>query len=364
MNTISSSPATQDVLLTGASSEIGLRVLSQLQGHPSVRRLFIMARKPPKRHPRAVSVLQGDMANADSLQAVANTLRDAEFNGLVIHLAANSNFLEEDGCYAVNYEGALAWMNFLRNVPGLRRFLYVGTAMNCGIRPGELVRIGDPLPLHRADHLTAYTHSKALAEEAITHTAWPYEVRIAKPTIMMGCAADKPPIRDNILWAAKAIFTMGVLPGSPAAGLDCTTYDFGASALVALAFKPSVRYEKIYISPGLPFDTSFSRFMSELADELARTGTAVNLRFLDIPDFDPNWADREPGLTRTQRRLSNALVHHFRFLAMNVRFEQQPLLEELEISSADVPSYFAAIPTIARHWGTPRISTRSISVHV
>ncbi|MDD2235609.1 MAG: SDR family oxidoreductase [Kiritimatiellae bacterium] len=364
MNTISSSPATQDVLLTGASSEIGLRVLDVLRARQDVRRLFIMARKPPKRAPCAVSVLQGDMANADSLQAVASTLREAEFNGLVIHLAANSNFLEEDGCYAVNYEGALTWMNLLRSVPGLRRFLYVGTAMNCGIRPNALVRMDDPLPLHRADHLTAYTHSKALAEDAITRTAWPYEVRIAKPSIMLGCVADQPSRRDNILWAVKAIFTIGVIPVSPAVGLDCTTYDFGAKALVALAFKPALRHEKVYVSSGLPFDTSFSQFMRELADELAPTGISANLRFLDIPEFGQDWAEGEPGLTRSQRRLANALFQHYRFLAMNVRFDQEPLLEELEIGSADVPAYFAAIPTIARHWGAPRISTRSISVHV
>ena len=364
MNTISSTPKAMDVLLTGASSEIGLRVLSVLQSHPEVRRLFIMARKPPKRHPRALSVLQGDMANPDSLQAVANTLREAGFSGLVIHLAANSNFQQEDECYAVNYEGALTLMNLLRNVPGVRRFLYVGTAMNCGIRPNELVRASDPLPLLRADHLTAYTHSKALAEDTITRTAWPYEVRIAKPSIMMGCTTDIPSCRDNILWAAKAIFTIGVIPVSPSAGLDCTTYDFGAAALTALAFKPTLRHEKIYISSGLPFDTSFSRFMNELADELARAGTSVNLRFLDRPHFEQDWAEREPELTRAQRRLANALYQHYRFLAMNVRFDNQALLEELEIGSAAVPTYFAAIPTIARYWGIPRISARSISLHV
>ena len=364
MSTISIPPKDFDVLLTGASCEIGLRVLAALQSHPGVRRLFVMARKPPKKHSRALAVLQGDLMNADSLQSVATAMREADFNGLVIHLAANSNFQEEDECYAVNYEGALTWMNCLRNVPGLRRFLYVGTAMNCGIRPNAFVRTSDPLPLLRADHLTAYTHSKALAEDTLTRTAWPYEVRIAKPSAMMGCAADLPPRRDNVLWAAKAFFTIGVIPISPSAGLDCTTYDFGAKALTALAFKPTVQHDKIYISSGLPFDASFDGFMRELADELARGGTAANLRLLDLPDFGRDWADGEPGLTSTQRRLANALFQHFRFLALNVRFDVDPLLKELEIPASAVPSYFAAIPTIARYWEIPRVSARSIPLCV
>ncbi len=357
-------PTDCDVLLTGASSEIGLRLLAVLRRHPGVNRIFIMARKPPTRHPRSLSILQGDMAQPDSLHAVATTLREAGFSGLVIHLAANTNFLQEDDCYAVNYAGTLTLMQLLRNVPGLRRFLYVGTAMNCGIRPNELVRASDPLPLLRTGHLTAYTHSKALAEDAITHTTWPYEVRIAKPTIMMGCAADMPPRRDNITWAAKAFFTVGVIPISAAAGLDCTTYDFTATALATLAFKPTLRHDRIFISPGLPSGTSFCRFMRELADELARAGTVAHLRFLDLPRFGPEWTEAEPGLTRTRRRLANALYHHYRFIAMNVRFDAGPLRQELEISSAAVPSYFSAIPTIARYWNLSRISARAIPLNV
>ncbi len=362
--TLPTNPTTPDVMLTGASSEIGLRILRELARRPDIQRVFVLARRRIRSFPRSLKVIRADMTQPESLRAAAAILRAEAFNGVVMHLAANTNFLDEEACYTVNYHGALHWLEALRAVPGLRRFVYLGTAMNCGIQPSGFIREDDPLPLERAQHLTAYTHSKALAEQAIYGGSWPFEIRTLKPSIMMSCAADLPPLRDNIFWAVKAFFLIGVAPLGRQAGIDALPGDFGARAIVRLALKPACRHDKYFIAAGLGHARTFHEFTTRLEDLLRANGNQAALNYLALPVFGPDWAAARADLSPSLRKLAGSLYHHYQFVEMNVRFDQARMVRELELEPSEVPSHFDVLPTLAHYWDRVRVSPRTMATYI
>ncbi len=354
----------QDVLLTGATSEIGMRVIQELGHRPDVPRIFVLARRRLRSFPRSVAGIRADITQPATLRAAADQLRAATFQGTVIHLAANTNFFDESACYAVNYEGTLQWLAALRNVPGLRRFVYVSTAMNCGIQPGGLIREDDPLPLERERHLTAYTHSKALVEDALAKTAWPFEIRTLRPSIMLGCAADLPPLRDNLFWALKAFYLIGVAPLRRTSGIDALPLDVGARLLAQLALKPACRHAKYLVAAGVPRTQSFHEFTTRIEDHLRAGGRAAHLQYLELPGYDRDWAAARAELSAPVRKLAGALWQHYRFIDLNIRFDPARMLQELALAPADLPSYFAALPTLARYWDRVRVSPRTMAIYI
>lgn len=81
------------------------------------------------------NILLGDLSEP------ADFLTDARINNVthVINCAAVASFGNNPLIWKVNVEGTLAFAERMAQVPGLKRFLHVGTAMSCSPEPGSLV---------------------------------------------------------------------------------------------------------------------------------------------------------------------------------------------------------------------------------
>lgn len=193
---------------------------------------------------RKVEIVPGDFTRADLDM-------DPRLDGVthVLHLAADTSWWGDERVHRTNHDGTLALARRARAMPGLLRFLHVGTAMICGGDAPSLVH-EDAYPDRSAKHLVAYTVSKAAAEASLAEHFADLPIVVARPSIVVGHSKLGAAPSSSILWVVRAADRLRMLPCDPDSAVDIVPADWVAETLHGLLLKPVLKHRLYHVSGG------------------------------------------------------------------------------------------------------------------
>jgi nucleoside-diphosphate-sugar epimerase len=284
-----------------------------------LRSLARFAPRPWLRLPRNVEILNGDIVASDWHHA-------PELDGVthVLHLAANTSFGNTRGIRKTNVEGALSVAKAMQG-RRIERYLHAGTATICGATPPHVVH-EDDYPDEKAEHLVAYTRSKAEAERLLAERFADLPIVVARPSIVVGHTSLGCKPSGSIFWVLRAVEALRFIIWDPRNRMDVVPVDYAAAAFARMLFAPQLRHARYHVSAG---EGSAVRW-TELAAEYAHLcgGPATNRYEVgDLSRLTPQRMMRASQNGHT-RHLMHALKLYYRFCSLDLVFDNHRLLEE------------------------------------
>lgn len=350
------------VLLTGATGFIGGATLAQLvQSHPDARLLLLARGATPAAACERVRQSLGRFIKPTSLDAVLHSsdvicgdltdpqpLADPRLDQVthVLHVASNTSFRSVRAVRHTNILGALALAHRMRRVPGLKRFLYVGTAYICG-EASERIVCEDDYPRYGVRHVVEYTSSKAECELLLEHTAPELPLVVARPSVVIGHTELGCLPSASIFWFYRTADLLRRLTCPLDTFDDVVPVDYVARALLHLLFKPDLHYRRYHISAG--------RGSSVTWQEIALAFAPCHGERPDNPYQIVDFATIERERARLQpllgpgdeEHLLTALRIYYRFMEINAEiFDNSRLLEEGMPQPPRFTSYLARCATL------------------
>jgi len=252
------------IFLTGVTGFVGGAIAAELAGSASFKEmLFLVRAECPAAGVRRVRESIARFTPADTplqiteSQIILADLRDAqaftdarlEQVSHVIHCAAVTSFAERSDIWEINVDATMRLAECCSRLPGLQRFVYVGTAMACGVARGPVVTESLRLPVGRA-HLVPYTASKAQAENQLRELFPELPLVTVRPSIIVGHSSLGCKPSASIFWILKVVAQLNRFVCLPSAYLDIVPVDYCARSIVALALKATLRFSTYHISAG------------------------------------------------------------------------------------------------------------------
>ena len=270
------------LLVTGATGFLGGAIAAQLlqEGRIEETLLLVRAATPAEGLQRIAerlrlfgvaediiatlserNVLLGDLAN---FPAADPRLQQVT---AVINCAAVASFGDHPRIWSTNVDHTLAFARQASVWPGLRRFLHVGTAMSCGMQAPSPVPedydAGD-----KAEHVVSYTESKAAVEARMRSELPDLPLVVARPSIVVGHTRLGCKPSPSIFWVFRMGLAMRMFLCAPEDRIDVIPVDYCASALLALARKPVLKYDRYHIAAGEAGSCNFREIESGIAEAL------------------------------------------------------------------------------------------------
>ena len=372
---------TPTVLLTGATGFIGGATLARLlERHPNCRVLLLVRAPTPTAAAERVrqslvrfvepgradallrncEVICGDLTDPASLgnprlDDATHVVHLASLKKLaaqrldevthVVHLASNTNLRAVRGVRHTNIFGALTLAHRMRRVPGLRRFLYVGTAYICGENSERVVR-EDMYPRLRARHFTEYTSSKAECEMLLDATAPELPLVVARPSVVVGHTRLGCLPSASIFWFYRACDLLRRLTCPLESKDDVVPVDWVADALLLLLFKPDLKHRRYHVSAGEASSATWQEIAALFAQCYGERPENP-YQVVEIPTIE-----RERGRLREllgpgdEDHLLAALRIYYRFMEINAEiFDNTRLLEEGMPPAPKLTSYLQRCAT-------------------
>lgn len=280
--------------------------------------------------PRNVKVLRGDLLSDEWHHSPL--LRNVTH---VLHLAASTSFGNQQGIRRTNVDGALSVAKAMRGRT-LERYIYTGTATICGAVPQRIV-YEDDYPSDSAQHLLAYTKSKAEAEQQLVERFSDLPIVTARPSIVVGDTRYGCKPSGSIFWVLRTFEALKFIAWNPANHVDVVPVDWAASALTHLLLAPSLAQQRYHVSAGLGSSITWN----QLAMEYARiSGGPAHDRY-EVGDIRQLTSQRikqaiGPGHAR---HLLQALELYSRFCSLDLVFDNSRLLAEGVAPSPPFTSY-------------------------
>lgn len=165
------------IFLTGVTGFVGGAIAAALADTENFKEMLFLVRAksaadgaqrvrqslarftPPGVPPPLVLERQVIVADLTDADAFSDPRLDAVSH--VIHSAAVTSFADRPDIWTVNVDATLRLAERFSRVAGLQRFVYVGSAMACGVARGAIVSETLRLPLEHA-HLVPYTDRKSV----------------------------------------------------------------------------------------------------------------------------------------------------------------------------------------------------------
>lgn len=348
-------PATSPrIFLTGVTGFVGGAIAAELAGRESFKEMLFLvraecaaegvrrvresiARFTPAEMPLHISESQIILADLKDAQAFADPRLDRVSH--VIHGAAVTSFADRPDIWEINVDATMRLAERCSQLPGLRRFMYVGTAMACGVARGPVVTESLRLPVERA-HLVPYTASKAQAENQLRERFPELPLVTLRPSIIVGHSSLGCKPSASIFWILKVVSQLNRFACPPTAYLDIVPVDYCARTIVALTLKETLGFSAYHISAG--------RSGSVMVEQLLQAFHGLNAVARSQPyERVPEAALRQMALaygvrhavqgsaTRTGRNepintrmLHKALMLYGRFSRLNYVFDERRLLSE------------------------------------
>jgi nucleoside-diphosphate-sugar epimerase len=263
----------------------------------------------------------------------------------VIHLASNTSFRSIRSVRHTNIFGALTLAHRMRRVPGLQRFLYVGTSYICGENAKRIVR-EDMYPQPRAQHFTEYTASKAECEMLLESTAPELPPVVARPSVVFGHTRLGCLPSASIFWFYRLCDTLRRLTCPLDSRDDSAPVDWVAEALLFLLFKPDLRYRRYHVSAGEGSSVTWHEIAAAFAHCYGERPENP-YRVVDVPTI---LRERErireflgPG---DEEHLLKALPIYYRFMEISTEvFDNTRLLGEGMPAAPKLTSYLPLCAT-------------------
>ncbi|BEM58836.1 NAD(P)H-binding protein [Serratia marcescens] len=269
------------------------------------------------------NILLGDLSEP------ADFLTDARINKVthVINCAAVASFGNNPLIWKVNVEGTLAFAERMAQVPGLKRFLHVGTAMSCSPEPGSLVSESGEFE-EDAEHLVEYTRSKSTIEQLMRQRCPQMPLTIARPSIVVGHTRLGCQPSSSIFWVFGMALMLRKFMCSLQDNIDVIPADYCADALVMLMNSETLENDVYHISAGEESSVSFAEIDRAMAaalekapvgDEYAQVtyDALVKMRRQLKDIFGPC----------NERLMLKAMRLYGSFAMLNVRFSNEKILK-------------------------------------
>ncbi len=369
------------VLLTGATGFIGGATLAQLlQSYPDCR-VLLLVRAPTQADAAArirrslgrfiepatvesslpsCAVICGDLTDPKTLAnprlneathvlhlASEKKLAAARLEDVthVLHLASNTSFRSVRGVRHTNILGALALTHRMRRVPGLKRFLYVGTAYICGEESNRIVREDDH-PGYGVKHVVEYTSSKAECEMLLDATAPELPLVIARPSVVIGHTKLGCLPSASIFWFYRTADLLRRLTCPLDSYDDVVPVDYVAEALLFLLFKPALRYHRYHLSAGEGSSVTWHEIAESFAGCYGQRPDNP-YRIVDFAKIEQERHRLRPLLgPGDEDHLLGALRIYYRFMEINAEiFDNSRLLQEGMPPPPKFTSYLAMCAT-------------------
>ena len=287
---------------------------------------------------RKIEIVPGDFTRAD----LDNDPRLDDCTH-VLHLAADTSWWGGERVFRTNHDGTLALARRAQAMPGLERFLHVGTAMICGADAPSLVE-ETAYPAADARHIVGYTESKAATETSLAALFPDLPIVVARPSIVVGHSTLGAAPSSSILWVLRAADALRMLPCSPESCVDIVPADWVAQTLIGLLTKPQLSHDLYHLSAGTAGRTRWADVIAafEKADpsdgvrafrqfDLERDRSQLRTRFAAV--FGLNDASKRAMLRATRA--------YYAFCALDLTFANDRLVED---GFEQAPSLAAYLP--------------------
>ncbi|MEO6917541.1 MAG: SDR family oxidoreductase [Collimonas sp.] len=272
-------------------------------------------------------VLCGDLSELDKVAAD----RRLACVSTVIHCAALATFASHPSLEKTNVDGTLALAALMQGRARLRRFLYIGTAMACGVHAanGNSIPESAILNLAQDDHLVPYTRSKANGENLLRQRFPLLPLVVLRPSIVIGHTRLGCTPSQSIFWVFLAWQKLGALTAAMDDKIDVVPVDWCAGAILQLALKDTLAQQVFHLSAG----TRSSRSFRQIDTALAAAGCG-NICGRDYERIEAGQIDRLLLRIKIRipdcspRLLSRALKLYGEFAGLNYTFCNDNLLAE------------------------------------
>lgn len=280
-----------NIFLTGVTGLVGGELLVSLSRHPDIHKIYCLIRS--KTEEEAVLRLQkvfavhndafdttkvipvrGDLLDEALPEQLTRQLSGAGID-TIIHSAANTSFSRFNDALVekVNIGGLQKILSWAQTLPGLRSFVYVGTATICGTHSVHRLIGEDESPNPATGHVVKYTFTKMQGELLVKQYLPEEKILIVRPSIIMGDSRPVQPRSPVILWAMATINYLRLIPVNENAQLDMIPVDYAVEAIIALLFSRR-RHSVYHISSGTKGATS-----------TLQLANLLSVRYSDLPAF-------------------------------------------------------------------------------
>ncbi|GIL40935.1 SDR family oxidoreductase [Roseiterribacter gracilis] len=281
-----------------------------------------------------VDIIAGDLGTIDT---VTHPVLDECTH--ILHLAADTSWWGKRNNWLVNYDGTIALARRARQMPHLKRFLHVGTAMICGGESPRLVQ-EDMFPADEAKHLVNYTTTKAATETMLEEEFDDLPIVVARPSIVVGHTELGASPSASIFWMFRAGDHLRLVAGARDASIDVVPIDWTAATLVGLLHRPQLQHRIYHLSAGnskrtvwSDVEAAFARYDGE--DRTYQPFCATSDRSALRRAFSERFGLKTP----VQAAMLRAMQQYYRFCALGVVFDNQRLLDEGFAPPPALPEY-------------------------
>lgn len=330
------------ILITGATGFLGGAVVSRLLKETTLPDLLLLARGDCASHAllrvkqnlekfavpaNVLDMLTEDHILAGDLAEPEGFLEDSRLESVthVLNCAAVASFGTNPMVWKVNVEGTFQLASRMMSVPGLERFVHVGTAMSCVPEPNSVV-IENEMKSEDQEHIVEYTRSKAAIETMMQEKLPGLPLVIARPSIVVGHSELGCRPSSSIFWVFRMALMLGKFMCSLNDRVDVVPVDYCADALSILLLGQTIENGVYHISAGDEDSVSFAEIDTALA--LAQNTKPMGDDYKQVNYQDIVLMRKEfqslfgPCNERIMLRAMNLYGH---FSKLNVRFSNQKL---------------------------------------
>ncbi len=345
---------TSTVLITGATGNIGARLVAEILTSISETRVVAIVRASSQseaqdrlrhalrvflpaaqleRHDHRLRVIPGDITCERLGLSPGEHVRLADEVTHIVHAAAATKFqLSVADAERINFQGTVELAAFAQRaaIRNLQQLCYISTAYTCGARGGF---IQEEARTTRPEFCNAYEQSKWEAEQFLQERSGEIPAIILRPSIVVGDSLTGATLNFNVLYQPLRMLLRGIireLPCSPEALLDIVPLDFVARTIAQKTLlRPAQPGTVLHIAAGSDRQTPVGEIVSSFFDYVRERGdftgnagvsyrprpfySAAEISTEVQPDFSPSAIDAFAPYLQIDHRFDTArLCAHLR----------------------------------------------------